>query len=208
MFNICRLGVKALIIVALLAGVIGCGGSSNNDQGSSFLALGYFQPDSSEGDSKEITGKVGDLGRVLVLGSTDLGMGGVFSSNTYIGLENRLKTQYIRVVRVDCRYTVPGASPSLVIPDSVYNLSGLLESVGVGDASSSSGVASSKGYYEFPILSHEIAQFLTVNKNLLPKDPFNLLVVCRATGVAEGGDALTTNDVPYQIEVVDEPDVR
>lgn len=194
MFNFCRLGVKALLTVALLAGVMGCGSTASNDQGSSFLALGYF----TEADREQ-----GDLGRVVLLNRDyDMtGSGVQFEVAPYMGLENRLSKQYIRVVRIDCEYDIPGADPSLEIPSGTFNTAFVINGTDSVEESSSDDTVEviNPVYASFSLLSPDFFQFLSINQNLLPTLPYEMTAICSATGVTEAGDVLTTNDAPYYI---------
>lgn len=182
----------AIATAFLAAGLYGCGSASNNDQGTSFTAIGFFQ----DGD-----GDVGDAGRTTVLFS-DSGDFDGRSETTFMGMRNRLSTQFIRVDRIDCDYTVPGASVS--IPSDSMSTNALLEAAGGGSASSSSGssggtAGTSVQYSEFFIVSPDIYSYLNVNSNSLPELPFRMTATCRAVGVSQSGDTLVTNDLNYEI---------
>lgn len=210
--------VTALVGLCGLAGFIGCGGSStNNDQGTSFLAFGYFAiSDGSIGLSGVTITLAGDIGNyyffdeegnLVVSGAVD---GGSFSP--FIGLQNRLSTQFIRVVRIDCSYDVPGANPLLSIPDDSYNSAFVITSSGDtatnpggptvpgnGGSEGTGGV----GYLGFQMISTDILSYLNVNRNLLPKLPFRMNVSCQAVGVTQAGDTIVTNPLVFPITFAD-----
>lgn len=191
---------SALIVVSGLvaSSLLGCGSASNNDQGASFTAIGYFA---------DITGETYDLGRItpISLDTSSTTFDG-YTQLTYIGLQNRMAAQYIRVDRVDCDYVVPGST--LSIPSDSHSLGGVIEGtgadVGVGDDGEGDGEVVEEGgptilYAGFFIVSTDISSFLNVNRNSLPELPFQLVAQCRAVGVTQAGDTLVSNDLNYQI---------
>lgn len=185
-----RIFLIAIFAVSLLGGY-GCGSSSNNDQGTSFLALGFF----------DSTGANGENGAFLPLFTDISAQGGALSGFdgltrvAFIGLQNRLATQFIRVVRVDCSYDVQGSS--LTIPDDSFNFSTVLGGSDGGD-----GVANTS-FSGFEIISPDIYSYLNNNQNSLPQLPFRMTVTCSATGITQAGDVLTTNPVQYFIQFLD-----
>ena len=216
--------------LGLLIGIVGCGSStSNNDQGTSFGALGFFS--SAIGSPPP-----GVAGLTTTLSSDPSASGGAvgLQTLTYIGLENRLRTQFIRVTKVDCEYFVPGSN--ITIPPDSTAVNGFINaspdiggpqiggtggSGGVGAASGSTtggttggstgstsgGVSggnatgiSSKTYLQFPIINSSIYAYINSNRNGLPALPFQLQVVCTATGISQAGDAFTTNPVALSVD--------
>jgi hypothetical protein len=141
---------RVLSTVILGAGIATCytacgGGSSNNDQGTSFLSLGFFRNASgaagwSGGDTVLSTDE--PFLRIPPGGAFGGGTGAVSSDGTvqgsvavdgniftaFIGLENRLRSQYIDVKRVDCSYQIPGADPALSIPNDSNPISTVIAS--------------------------------------------------------------------------------
>lgn len=182
-------------LALLTAGVVlglssfGCGSASNNDQGTSFLALGFFQ---------DTTGTIGETGTIVPLftdvADPTLGGGDGRSVITFLGLQNRIETQFIRVIRVDCRYDIEGSN--LQIPDDSFTFSTVLGEVG-------SETPGAIGYAGFEIISPDIFAFLNVNQNSLPQLPFRMTVACTAVGTTQAGDTLTTNEVYYFVQFVD-----
>ena len=113
-----------LAVIAFSAAVSSCGSASNNDQGASFLNLGFFS------ESTCSTGLAG-----FPVNSPQGNASGVFGSNSggviqtaFIQFENRLSEQFIRVSRIDCAYEVPGATIS--IPSGTFAISGILDGRG------------------------------------------------------------------------------
>lgn len=115
MFSRSKALVAKFAAPLLIASVFGCGSStSNNDQGVTFAALGYFA---------DVGGGTGLAGVGLVLSPNTVG-GGLFQDLTdetssgllpvvYMKVENRLRSQFLRVTKIDCDYAVPGSSLSV-----------------------------------------------------------------------------------------------
>ena len=115
----------AAVAAPVLAGLAaGCGSpTSNNDQGVVFLALGYFA---------DATGSTGLSGVNAVLsadiGSSSIqGVPGAVGQQTlaFMGLENRLRNQFIRVTKFDCDYDVPGSA--ITVPPDAFASSAVIE---------------------------------------------------------------------------------
>jgi hypothetical protein len=173
-----RIFLIAIFAVSLLGGY-GCGSSSNNDQGTSFTALGFFVPGTAGG--------TGQNGTIIPLFS-DVSETDGLSNLTSIGVQNRLQSQFIRVVRVDCSYDVQGSS--LNIPDDSEPLGSIVEAGG-------------SSFIAIQVISPDIFSFLNNNQNSLPQLPFKMTVTCSVTGVTQAGDVLTTNPVHYPVQFVD-----
>ncbi len=199
-----RIGLGIGVVFTLVAGAISCGSSTNNDQGVSFLALGFFE----DGD-----GDAGDAGTVVYISETVPGTnGGPFPlfipvdkdpeepglQGGFIGLQNNLTDQFIRTVRMDCSYDIPGSDPALNIPDDSWAFTTIV------DAASLEGDPS-QAFTQVEIVSPDVMSFLNVNQNLTPELPFRMLATCRVVGVSSAGDTFTTNQVLYQVQFSDEP---
>ncbi len=212
-FSFRRIGA-ALSGMALLLG-LGCGGGTNNDQGTSFLALGF---------ASEAGTTANEIGKPLPLASdpaaTAVGFNGGTEGvsfavdglyvTTFIVLANNLTHQFIRVTRVDCSYDIPGADPALVIPNDSFNLTMLLGAAEgaavdtpVDAAAKEKADLASSGAAEFIIVSPDLYSFINVNRNLLPELPFRMNVTCSAIGITQAGDVIRTNDIYYNIEFFD-----
>ncbi len=199
---------KKLLIsfVALVIGVsvAACGNNSNNDQGTSFLALGYF---TLVNDEVAPTTQV----RFSLESDIPLGTGTGSESNVLIGLENRLATQFIRIERYDCSYDIPGAQPGFTVPDFVERASFVIGAAGVGgdglegDArfpGEDEAVRPQVLFSNIAILSTDTVAFLNVNRNSIPALPFTMTATCRAVGITQAGDVLTTNPVSIPVLLV------
>jgi hypothetical protein len=124
---------------------------------------------------------------------------------THIGLQNRLSSQFIRVVRIDCSYDIPGASPLLAIPNDSFNSANVIAAAGTA-ADTDGGPTAGEGstvVMGFDLVSTDIMSYINVNRNLLPQLPFRMNVTCSAVGVTQAGDTLVTNELVYPILFVD-----
>ena len=113
-------------------------------------------------------------------------------------MENRLTSQFIRVVRVDCDHEVPGAS--IAIPSDAWAMGTVIA------PSDPESTAASQAFAQIEIVSPDVMQFLNVNRASLPELPFRMVSTCSATGVTQAGDTLTTNPVFYTIQFADAPE--
>lgn len=194
-----NLNNKKSFLIGLLsiATFVGCGGSSNNDQGTSFTAIGFYT---------DSTGEAGDAGSILTL-FTDVSptqTEGLYST-TFMGFQNNLSNQFIRVSRIDCSYEVQGSFidiPSDSFPGNVVLASSPVAEAGAPAPESAQN--SSKGYTEFIVVSPDIYSYLNNNRAYLPELPFRMTATCSGVGVTQAGDILTTNPLNYFVQFVEE----
>ena len=212
---------KALIgslSVTLLGLALGCGSTSSNDQGVSVQNLGYFVVGSTEDPPPGITGAIIPLSADVALDAEvndffpaqGTGLVDGLTHFASMGVFNRMQNQFIRIVRIDCHYEIPGASPSLVIPTDSENVSFIVNASvytpdnPLGDVvSSDTDIFPNVVYAPFQLLSPDLYAFLNANRASLPELPFRMTATCSATGVTQAGDNLETNEMPYQIQFVD-----
>jgi hypothetical protein len=159
---------------------IGCG-SSSNDQGISFRALGFFT------DAQLTTG---DSGRCASLRDTTIIPEPGPDSGGFLGLQNQM-AQGINVNRVDLSYHINGSS--LAIPNDVFALSQRL-----GPANGSESSPPTAGV-QIVIVSPQVMQFLNDNSSRLPDLPFSMVVFATAVGTADNSDQFESNRVSYQV---------
>jgi len=117
--------VGRVVGLALALGLLGvsCGGSNDNDQGSSFRAVGIFQG-TVEQDQCTVPvadHAIADPGIALQLNNSQVDNGfpdsfSAFGCRAFIELENNLVAQAFVVDRMDFDYEIPGAR--LTIPSS------------------------------------------------------------------------------------------
>lgn len=197
--------LKRLIIISLMgAGLIACGSGNNNDQGTSFLAFGFFQFEDGDtsGDPIPIGGVIAEL-------ASDTSAVNSQVEIPLIGLENRLETQFIRVARIDCDYDVPGADAGFQVPSAEFAqgvVIGAQPGTEVtdfdGDALLPSADDNVRGQVVFTrvnLVSASTFAFLNANRRSLPQLPFTMVATCRAVGITQAGDVLTTNDLGISV---------
>jgi len=208
-----RIGLRGALITGTILSVMGCGSSTNNDQGTSFTALGFYNlADGTEGDSGTIVYVNQDAPGTLPTQPIPLfvpidkdpeeeGLQGGF-----IGLQNNLTSQFIRTVRMDCCYTVPGADPSLAIPCDSYNFTTVIQAAPAPGAETTGEEAGNVAYVQVEQVSPDLLSFLAVNQNLMPELPYRMTAECDVVGVSQAGDVFTTNLVNYQIQFAEIPE--
>ena len=203
----------------LLAGVViggalvSCGSASNNDQGVSFTLLGYF---TGAGDTTDTTTLPTSLTGVSIVisdpndeappSADNFGGGTVVA---YVGAQNNIVTEFIRVDQSFFEYVVPGAS--VQPPSTNYPVTMTL---GPGPSSSPNPPGSSlpggfeglanRGYAQVPIISADIRAWLNFNRALMPPTPFYLTVKTVLSGVTSAGDRLYTNAADLFVQVNDD----
>ena len=184
--------IASALLAALLLGGAACGGSTNNDQGTSFLASGYFTADGTA-----VNGYILPLATDIPATGTETGdsLSATFPTDglqliVRMRLENRLSSQFLRIVRIDCSYYVPGASPALVLPNDSFNASAVVQPEANID-------------YAFQMISPDVYSYLNVNRNLLPELPFRMLADCSATAVTQAGDSIESNPLTFFVQFLD-----
>ena len=208
-----RLGIVGALAVCSFFGISGCGGSTNNDQGTSLLALGFFE---------DGTGEVGDVGTLVYINQDvpfqipgqasplfvpvdkDLEEEGL--QGGFLGIENRLTSQFVRMTRMDCDYDIQGSS--VAVPSDSWGFTTVLGPApdGTEDTGNTTGGTSNNiTYSQVIIVSPAILSFIANNLNNLPELPYRMTAVCTAIGVSQAGDVFETNEVFYSI-LFDEAD--
>ena len=202
--------LRKIYLLGLLTGVLclgasSCGGgATNNDQGTSFLALGFFTV---------VDDEIVPSTQAIVPLATDSSN---FSNNNglradgnlvfrLLGMENRLSEQFIRATRVDCSYDVQGADIGLAIPDDSVSKSFVLGATDTTEDNfaGDENVRPQAFFMSVPVVTTDIMSFLNVNRNSLPELPYTLTATCEVVGITEAGDVLTTNPVSLSVLLTD-----
>ncbi len=222
-----NLKVGALLLMALLPMAVGCGDAHRNDQGVSFLNFGWVNED------KEPVGyAIGCLATAAdaVLGSDAIVTGYPPATSVYwLGLQNNLAGEYIRLQRIHHSYHIYGASiqppdtssaangvltPSNPVQDPIFGGGGWpngatqpgestlpdsLANGGSGDGSE--GRPAEILYFPTPVITSDISSFLSLNRTALPEPPFTMTVESYAEGVTSAGRRVYSNTgyLEYQI---------
>lgn len=187
---------KLVIVFSFVLLFSSCPGT-NNDQGRSFLASGFYT--SSSGVTSQIGAIVPmfqDQSAITTVGGQDADG---LEVRTFMGLSNLLSKQFIRVTLIECSYQIPGST--LVIPEDSTTVTRILNSTGTGTAASTGLPTTSN--VEFPIVSTGISAFINVNQSSLPALPFRMNAFCNAVGVSEAGNVFRTNTVGFEVTYVD-----
>lgn len=202
-----RKSLTSVLASAALLFSLGCGSTTNNDQGTSFLAFGWSDL-SDTPPTPNVSGVSVALATDAPQLTTASGLaleGSMFTVG--IALQNRLTTQFIRLDRIDCAYNIEGSDIS--IPNESVNVSAVLGPTaedGTTTSSANNGLVTEFGnsvYTGFPVLTTDIISYLNVNKNSLPQLPFRMIARCHAIGVTQAGDVLTTNDLYFPVYFFD-----
>ncbi len=196
--------IFASVLTSLtLAFAAGCGGASSNNQGTSFLAFGWSTLDDLADPNPDLISIQVPLATDATA-LTDANGLALDGAAYYVGmaLQNRLTTQFIRVVRIDCNYDIQGST--LSVPSDSLNVSAIIAPTEDPDATegANSALVEESGnfnYVGFPIVSTDILSYLNVNRNSLPELPFRMSATCHAVGVTQAGDTLETNEITLPV---------
>ena len=201
---------KRATAITVLSLLVSCGGTTNNDQGVSFLATGFLRSDNG-GAYMPSTGSV----LPLFTDTSSSGFDGLISE-IRMALQNNLTKQFIRVVRIDCDYEVPGSF--IKVPSNSFPVSTVIVAVPAPQTTtttmangtvitSQSANTTSTAQLGFTLVSPDLYAFINNNKASFPELPFQMIAICSATGVTQAGDVLTTNSLNYYIQFVEEAEV-
>lgn len=202
--NTLRKAIVACSVFALVFVVASCGSTgTNNDQGTSFLGLGFFT---------DSTGTIG-LDEIVVALFSDSPSQAALTLNGqtvdaaaavgFIGVQNRLTAQFVRVTQITCQYDIPGTSIPTVEDSSTFSTVLAPVAGAAGDAPDVTTPGGSTGYLGFSIFSIDLIAYLNSITNDLPQLPFRMIITCQATGISQAGDVLRTNDVQITANVVE-----
>jgi len=217
--------LASILGLGLVTGAISCGGqTTNNDQGTSFLAFGYFTPGTENTPLSGLDAILSPDTATIVAGSN----GSAFQADgghiiVKMGVQNRLSNQFIRLERIECSYSIPGASTLFNIPDDSFNTAVIISAspVSTGDGTTDGGTTTagplpvpsdgttstdsgSAAFAAFDLVSPDIISYINVNRNQLPELPFRLNTTCHAVGVSQAGDVFVTNELQFQVNFFDQ----
>lgn len=219
-----RLSLLALLAATLSLTACG-GGGSNNDQGISFQALGFY----AQSEDGEIV-PIGSSSTTISFDTTSSENTGneatVPLDNALIGLRNNLTGQTINTQRVFLSYIIGGAT--IQPPSTHYPMTRVLSpssnnDIGIGEGGESGGVSvdttlppavidtadENAGpviyYHAVRLVPSEVSTWINLNRGSLPEPPFSMEVTVTVRGVTSAGDTLETN--PATLLVVVGPDV-
>ncbi len=208
---------KLALVLALscltVIGFLGCGDSVRNEQGVTFTFLGWYAvlddegniDPNSDGDPQLFTGLY------YRLDSTQEG-----HLVMQAGLQNNLFGEAIRLQRIHMDYELIGGT--LPIPSTDIVAAAFLgpiqdnssDSFGQGSTLPDSLIGDGEGedfspkiYYGAPILSTDLRNFLSLNRDSIPQRPTSLVVRSKALGVTTAGRQMETNELEFVITLLD-----
>jgi len=187
-------GASLIGLVAFF--LIGCGGGTSNNQGTSFTFLGWYDPDDTD---KSILGVSTTLS-----GSTGIAVAAA-------GLQNNLTGQIIRVQRLEHEFYIAGASEQP--PSTSFPLGAVLLAAGTTEetTSNSSLPDTLRGgevvYATSYAVPPEVMGWINLNRNSLPEAPFTMNVISRAYGVTSAGNTMYSNDMSFSVVFLPDSDI-
>jgi hypothetical protein len=192
-----------LLPLPLLLG--GCG-SASNDQGVSFMLLGFGELTIDE-TTRVVTcsDTIFTNGLVVPLSETIEGAGSVIAC---LVMQNNMSKVHVRTERVNLSYSIAGASeqpPSTSTSGTI--VLGPVQAA-TGGTSGVTGVTTggipSKGTLKANIIPPAIREWLSINRDSLPPAPFSMDVMVSVTGVSTAGDQISTNDSFLQVTITND----
>lgn len=196
---------NGILAAALFVGATSCGSVSNNDQGTSFTAIGWYIIDEND-ELIPSTTRVEPL--ALDTADPALGGGGGRAAFHLMGLQNRLSGQFININRVDCRYEVQGSSiriPNEAIPKGFVlgSFNGPFPDQPDVEVDDEENTLPNVLFMNVDVVTTDIFSFLNVNRASLPELPFMMAATCKAVGTTQAGDVLETNEITLEVIFTD-----
>jgi hypothetical protein len=190
--------LKTSFLVVTLSAFIGCGSATNNDQGVTFTFLGFFS------DSAGATGLSGTSVAYSDVTSEPGGFAAdAISVLAFIGVQNNLSGQFIRLQRAYISYTIPGTN--LLPPSTSQVLSGTLTPVDNAVGSSLPDplkTGKNVKYIQIAVLPPQVRTWISLQRESLPEAPFDIEATVFAHGVTSAGDQVDTNEGGLRIRIL------
>ena len=178
----------------MLLFLVACGDSTRNSGGTTFTFFGWFAD--AEG-AEPVSAQVTSFDTIVADGAL------------FAGLQNNLAGQTITVDTVSSSYFVPGATVS--IPSTVFPTSFFLRPTALGDDGGFGNAVSTLpegsfgvdnvGFAQTLVVTPQIAEFLTLNRESFPPFPFDLIVTTTIEGVTSAGDRVETNAITFNFAI-------
>lgn len=198
--------VHLCLLTTTIFGLVACGGSTNNNNGTVLSFIGFF-PSDSDGDcaGAGLTGATVPMSDVV--GTENPGStGGVIVS---AGILNNLVGQTVRLTRIDMDYFVPGATAQ---PPSTFTPFPLL----LGPAQGAEGGVETSlpdgfsqlgncSVSQFMLITPEVSAWINLNRGSLPPPPFAMYVTTSVVGQSSAGDVLYSDQATLILNIT--PDV-
>jgi hypothetical protein len=183
-------------------------GSNDNDQGSSFRAVGVFQGTLEEGkctvpDADEA---IADAGITIQLNTALVDEGfpnsfSIFLCRAFLELENNLLGQAFVVDRIDFEYEIPGAH--IAIPSSSMPTGLRVNPADADPDAHPSPFGQVNVVFAQPdgqLVPSTLVAFLRQNQPSLPALPYNMIIHITARGRTDSGDLLVSNEIRYTVQ--------
>ena len=201
-----------LLSVGLAFSLVGCGSASNNDQGTAFTFIGWFESTPKSGATTLPTG----LTRIDVpisdtVGTETAGDSGVVGG--FAGVQNNLSGEFIRLQRIFHTYFIEGAGAQP--PATSYAMGGVVgpavvtssDATGAGGTgfdsslppSFSDGSLGNRTFAGTPLVTPDILSWINLNRGSLPETPFTMIVTSHIVGITSSGNQLETNEIDFPI---------
>jgi hypothetical protein len=200
--------LKLVFLSMLIGGLVSCGGSgSRNDEGVSMSFMGFYQ--FPNGLTANASGVIGDVGRSMSVRQLTT-IDQAFEQLTYLGIQNNLNGQFIRLQNVHVKYEIPGYN--LFPPSASYPKRGVLvpsandpeqgetnlPDILVGQETD--GIKTTV-FAAAPLFPPPVADWFAANKAALPNKQFNLIITYQVEGITSAGDTLFTTEEGYIVFV-------
>lgn len=217
----------ALGLVATALSIAGCGGATNNNQGTSITLIGTF---AESGDASSDTLPAGQTGVTVSIENGTASDGNPENGNevagvlTFLGIQNNLTGQFFRTERVILSYYVEGSS--LQPPNTTMSLSAVIGPAivaagGSGDGAGGAGGATdgsslpdnvgtqlpNRTFAQTFVVPASIMSYILLNSDALfgSRDAVTMIVTMYVSGVTSAGDRIETNKIDFPVVLKNGP---
>lgn len=203
----------ALGLVATALSIAGCGGATNNNQGTSITLIGTF---AESGDASSDTLPAGQTGVTVSIENGTASDGDPENGDevagvlTYLGIQNNLTGQFFRTERVILSYYVEGSA--LQPPDTTMSLSAVIGPATTGDSAAAGSDGSSlpdnvgtqlpnRTFAQTFVVPASIMSYILLNSNEMfgSRDAVTMIVTMYVSGVTSAGDRIETNKIDFPV---------
>jgi hypothetical protein len=204
----------------LFAGIAGCGGGSNNDNGVGFTLVGFNSADATTRVCQAAT-FVSQIAVPLSEGSRAEGAVpdvGIFQC---LSIQNNMTTQAVKTDRAHVDYFIQGAGeqpPSTTTAMPLFLTSATASALGAGTLNTQPGTkpgstfpgtaggsgttttggtgARTNATGSIAILPPAVREWLSIHRESLPPRPFEMIITVQVSGVTSSGDRIESNELP------------
>ena len=197
--------VGLVLVLGLLC--VSCG-SNENDQGSSFRAVGIFQGtvEQQRCTVPVVDKAIADPGIAIKLDDSQVDDGfpnsfSIFICRAFLELENNLDGQAFAVDRIDFVYEIPGVH--IAVPSSSMPTGQRINPADADPAKNPSPFGQVNVVFVQPdgqLIPSTLIAFLRQNQPSLPALPYNMIIHITARGRTDSGDLLVSNEIRYTVQ--------